>query len=203
MQKKWCVSWQISDIIDNYLGERLGELDLARLLSEIFEVVRKFGVRPPSDLLLVGKSLSTLVSIAAELKPDWDPVAALKPYLMRYYFKEVANPKTYSRFMGEMTDSYRKLMFNLPNELRQILAKLARGNLTVVVSQQDLHRLTKHHNNLVNRIIGTLVALTFLVLSIVSLQSHSAPAGLGYGLLILSGLLLGAVWLAVRRSGGM
>lgn len=194
---------QISEIIDNYLGERLGEVDLGRLLSEIFEVIRKFGVRPPSDLLLVGKSLTTLVTIAAELNPDWDPVSALKPYLMRYYFKEVANPKTYSRFVGEMTDSYRKLMFNLPNELRQIFAKLARGNLTVVVSQQDLQRVTKHHNNLINRLIGTLIGLTCLVLSIISLQSQVTHPGLGYALLVLSGLLLGAVWLAVRRSGGM
>ena len=194
---------QISEIIDNYLGERLGEVDLGQLLSEIFEVVRKFGVRPPADLLLVGKSLTTLVTIAAELNPDWDPVSALKPYLMRYYLKEVANPKTYSRFLGDMTDSYRKLMFNLPNELRQILAKLARGNLTVVVSQQDLHRLTRHHNNLLNRLIGTLVGLTFLVLSIFTLQSPNAHPGLGYGLMVLSGLLLTAVWLAVRRSGGM
>lgn len=194
---------QISEIIDNYLGERLGQLDIGRLLSEIFEVIRKFAVRPPSDLLLVGKSLTTLVTIAAELNPDWDPVSALKPYLLRYYLREVANPRTYSRFVGEMTDSYRKLMFNLPNELRQILAKLARGNLSVMVSQQDLLRLSRHHNSLLNRLIGTLVGLTCLVLSINSLQSSNAHPGLSYGLLAIAGLLLGAVWLAVRRSGGM
>lgn len=193
---------QISEIVDTYLGEKLGELDLGRLLAEIFDVVRKFGLRPPSDLLLVGKSLTTLVTIAAQLNPEWDPISVLKPYLLRYYLKEVANPKTYTRVLGEMTDSYSKLMLNLPNELRQIFAKLARGNLTVVVSQQDIHRLTRHHNNLVNRVIVTLIGLTSFVLAVISLQ-ESATIGLGYGLLILSGLLLASVWLAIRRSGGM
>lgn len=194
---------QISEIVDTYLGERIGELDLSRLLGEIFEVLRRFGLKPPSDLLLVGKSLTTLASIAAELKPDWDPIASLKPYLTRFYMRQVADPRTYTKFMGEMMDSYRKLAFNLPHELRQIFAKLARGNLTVVVSQQDLQRLSRHQNSLVNRIIGTSVGLVISVLGIVSLQSETTHIGLAYSLLLLGSTILVSVWLAVRRSGGM
>lgn len=196
---------ELLDIIENYAGERLGQLDLSKVLGEIFEVVRSFELRLPTDLLLVGRSLAALVSIGTALDPEFEPVIPISHYLKARYLKQLSNPQRYTRMVGEISESYKNLIERFPSEARLIMGKLVRGNLSVAVSQADsqVSRLTI--NKAINRSLTTICALSFLTLGLLILGGIFPlhHPGVGYGFLGLGVLLLFSVWMAVRRSGGL
>ncbi len=79
---------EIKAIVERYESVPLGEIDLGRFIQAVFEVVVKHDVRLPPDLLIVGKSLTTIEGIAQEIDPSFDPLAEMRPFLGRCSFRD-------------------------------------------------------------------------------------------------------------------
>lgn len=199
------VKAQLSETIDHHLGQPLGRLDLTRLLGDVFDVIREHGIRPPPDLLLIGKSITLLVYIAALLDPSYDPLELVRPYLMKRFFRIVSDPKRLRKVLVEMSDSYRQFLSDLPRELRVILRALSRENLLINYSSRDLPSIKEHQNRIANRMILAVLGVCFLSFGILW---HSTARGewshtLSYAFVILGGIFLILVLRAISRSGGV
>jgi len=196
---------QVAEILDYYLGQTLEKLDLSSLLIDIFEVVRDYGIKPPPDLLLVGKALTTIEYIGASLDPAFNPVQAIKPYLMKRYLAQLTDTRLYTANIAAISDSYRRFVTDLPRDLRSILKSLSRGTLSISTSRKDLGELKRHQNKLLNRALGGALGIGLFALGL--LVRHVATDGfeatLAYILFVAGGLSLFLTWLAIKRSGGM
>lgn len=193
---------QIADIIDLYLGQNLGALDVTQLLSEVFEVVRRYGITPPPDLLLVGKALTTVEYIGASLAPGYDPMADIKPYLLERYRQHLLDPHHYASLALQLSESYRLLIADLPLELRTIARGIARQQLSFSTAVKNFPEIKEHQARLVNRAIMAAIGLGLAALGVFLLTSpvHELAAVL---LLGLAAFTLLRVWFAVLRSGGI
>jgi ubiquinone biosynthesis protein len=91
----------------------------------------------PSDLLLVGKAMATMEGIALELVPDFRPLEAVRPYLTEVYLRRMLDAKRHSQVaVRSLTDGL-ALLKDAPADVRRILRKLRRGELSVVLRHAD------------------------------------------------------------------
>ena len=195
---------QLSEVLEQHVGRTLGTLNLAEMLGDIFAIVRRFGIRLPPDILLVGKSLSLLEYIGAQLDPDFEPLSAVQPYLVRRYARMRADPRAYSIFLRDVGDSYRRLFAELPTELREITRNLARDRLTLRFSDADRDSNHVNRNRILNRGLCGLLAIiaTSIGILLVAIPSRISLPG-AYAILGCGLLLLFVTWRAVSRSGGL
>ncbi len=195
---------QIAEILDVYLGLPLGQLDLARMLVDVFEVARRYGIKPPADLLLVGKSIATIEHIGATLDPGFDPLEHVKPYLKKLYLSQLADPKRHLAAAAEISGAYGRLLSELPADLRTIFRNLARDSLTINLSEKDLFEKRKHQNRMLNRALMTIIGIALLALGVFSVDTGASNihAGATYLMIIAGLVILILVWLSIRKTGG-
>lgn len=195
---------QLSEILDNYLGQSLKRLDLTGLLSEIFEVTRRYGIKLPPDLLLIAKSLTTLQHIGSIIDPDFNPEEHIGPYLMARLRHHQSDYHTYINHISEISDSYLKLFTELPSDIRAILRSLSRDNLNINTTFGNFEEIKQHQSRLLNRLLMVIIGLGLLTIGIAmtSIERSRIDISVSYVLIVLGALILFLSWIAVRRSGG-
>lgn len=195
---------QVGEILDSHVGQTLGDLNLTALMSEIFEVIRRFGIKPPPDVLSIARAITTLSYIARALDPNFDPVKSIQPYLFRRYIRQISDPRVYSAYLEELSTSYRRLITDLPIELREVLRNLSRDKFTVGTIDRNFHAAKLHQNRIANRFVMTAIGITLLVLGSITLlfAPQTLSVAVPYALLIWGSITLVLVWISVRRSGG-
>ena len=195
---------QLGEIIDGYLEEPLGRLDLSAMLADIFELLQRFEIVFPPDLLLVGKSLATLEYIGAALDPAFEPTQIIRPYLIKRYMVQLGDPRFYANYIAGVGDSYRRLIADFPGEARSLLRSLARGRLRLNTASDNFEEARQHQNRMLNRALMALVGLTLVVTGALLLGSSvNSPAWWAYVILVWGAALLFGAWRAIRRTGGM
>jgi ubiquinone biosynthesis protein len=136
-----------------YHGVSLQKLDIGLFISEVFETVVRYQVRLPVELILIGKSISTTEGIAQEIYPEFNPLEAIRPYLVQLYVKRVLDPKTYSRRIYRILHDYLGLVRVLPGEVRAILRRLKSGELHIQHTDVGAENRSIRHERSVNRVL--------------------------------------------------
>jgi len=196
---------QILEILDGYTGRTLRELNLWQLFADLFEVIRRHGLRPPADLLDMGRALSTLQTVAQGLDPNYNPIESVRPFLKQQYVHELSDTKWYSRKLLNISRSYGKFLTELPLQFLYILRKLSRNELGLLHQNTDQKRIENHQNALLNRFLMTLIGSSLIFSGLLFLKSAKSQIELGGAYLLICwgiGIFL-FVWLAIRKTGGM
>ncbi|NMC63167.1 MAG: AarF/ABC1/UbiB kinase family protein, partial [SAR324 cluster bacterium] len=196
---------QILEILDGYSGRTLRELSLWQLFADLFEIIRRYGLRPPTDLLDMGRALSTLQAVAQELDPNYNPIESVRPFLKHQYVNQISDQKWYSRKLMNISRSYGTFFTELPLQLMFILRKLLKNELCLMHENADLKRIENHQNALLNRFLMTLIGSSLVFSGLLFLQSAKSQIELGGAYLFICwGISIFLfVWLAIRKTGGM
>ena len=199
------------ELLDRYYEVPIEEIDIGGFIASIFEVGMKYRVRVPADLLLMGKALATMEGIAETLFPDLDPVTVVRPFAIKQYIKRMTDPHYLTKDLFGTIEEYSLLAQSFPRELRQIMVKLNRGELSLPIHPSDLDRALLAHNRTSNRRVLALLTSAVALGSCVLIASGAGPliAGLPFttllglfGMSIASALGL-VIAYYVLRSGGV
>jgi len=144
---------EISDIISRYNGVDLEHLDIGIFITEVFEAVVRYHVRLPVELILVGKALSTVEGIAQEIYPAFNPLEAIRPFLIQLYVRRVLDPKTYSKRIYRIAHDYFGLARVLPGEIRGVLRRIKAGELQLNVRDAGADERGRRHERSINRVL--------------------------------------------------
>lgn len=192
---------QFAEVIDAHLhGHTPREgINLTALISDIFDVARRYGIRPPPELLLVGRVLTSIQTIATALDPACDPIAMVKPYLINRYREVITSPNTYLKFAREVAHSYQHLLHDAPDDIRTIIKRMARGQFSIGHTQENFAEIARHQNRLFNRALLTIIGIALLFTA----PQFSSSSTASWLCIALGGLAIGRVLLAIRRAGGI
>ena len=167
---------EISEIMARYNGRTLAQLDIGVFIAEVFEAVVRYHVRLPVELILIGKSISTVEGIAQEIYPEFNPLEELRPHLVEMYARRMLDPKTHTRKLYRVLHDYAGLLRVLPGEIRGVLRRVKAGELTLNVRDPDAERRAIRHERSVNRALISAYGITAWVLFTVMLpQALAAP----------------------------
>ena len=199
----------IAALLERYAALPIGEVDVAALIGNLFEVLQRHRVRVPPELLLMGKALATVDGMARDLDPTLDPIEAVRPYVLKTWLRRLADPRFLARDWIRAASDLVETATTLPGDLRTIVRDLRRGELRLATRHEGLDVLLREQARSANRsLLALLVAATTLG-SAILIASGTGPllgplrvtAWLGIAGLALAGSGFWVLAYGVLRSG--
>lgn len=190
-------SSEIADFIDHYGNQSVGRFDLAGAITELFRIVRRWGLVLSPQLAMLLKMMMMLEGTAQLLEPNFsllEVIEPLKKKMMLRRFSPSRQAKKLRRLYGDLE----LLAEETPRRLRDLLRQVQTGRFEVHLEHRGLEPS-------VNRLVLGLVTSSLIVASstmmsgnVLPIRGVSAPGALGF---LISGLMGLRLLLAIRKSG--
>jgi len=196
-----------NDFMYRYHKIPLSRLDMKTIINDLFYIVHRYEIQVQSELMLLGRALSTYEEVARMLDPDFNFINEAIPFVKKLA-KRKYKPKVILRDLLRGVHDLRDFLVGFPFELRKITQKVGRGELSFTLQHKGLEKLILELDRASNRISFALVVAAIIVGSSLIMRMEVGPYLFGYPLLgivgyVMAGLL--GIWLvvAILRSGRM
>ncbi len=147
----------LAPLMERYVGEAVGTVDLRRAITEILEVARRHRLRVPRDLALLLGTIVLEEGIVEQLDPEFKFTEALRPYVRRQLLAQLTPAALRRRLERSGTDAV-QLATDLPGQLHRALGVLADGDVEVHLRAGELEPLMARAERLGNRIAASVLA---------------------------------------------
>ncbi len=190
---------RVTELVGEYHTARLEQIQVGRVVLEVSRVSAGAGMRLPSELTMLGKTLLNLDEIGRTLDPSFDPNASVRRNaadLMRQRMTKSASPANLFASLLEAKDFAQKL----PGRVNKVLDILANNQLRLDVDAVDERLLIDGLHKIANRISLGVILAALIVGAALLMQVPTRFQVLGYpGLAILLFLAaaFGGLWLVV------
>ncbi|BAC13265.1 ABC transporter [Oceanobacillus iheyensis HTE831] len=165
----------IDDLRDKYYDIPFSQVSIGEAINDLFRVATTHGIRIPTDLSLVGKSLLTLEGTVERLDPDISIVKIAEPFGKRL-LREKYQPKKVADEVYQQAEDYKDLILDFPDHINHLYKVIRRGKLPLEISVSRVEAFLKKLDRISNRLSFSIVLLAFSII-MVGLIIGSALAG--------------------------
>lgn len=154
---------EIDNLRDKYSHARLKDIKLGVAINELLDLAFRFRIQMPIEFTLLAKALLSLESLVTTLDPDLSFLQLAAPYvsdLLRRQYR----PQAIWRRVEEDFWAYLSLAQELPRQVKGILNRLNRGDLTLRLEHQELKAFFRHLEGAVNKLSLSLIFLAFSII---------------------------------------
>lgn len=195
----------ISELIDDYYSLSLAEIDTAKLFREFIDLLNRYHIKFPSDLILLAKALVTIESVARQLDPDFVLMEQLRPQIEKLIQSRFSAGWMFRDAITTGRD-YGNLLRHLPHDLRELIGRINRNKFKIDLEHRGLQNLIKDLDRSTNRISFSLIIAALVVGSSLVMQTEKGPILFGFPLISLLGYSIAAflglgLGIAILRSG--
>jgi ubiquinone biosynthesis protein len=177
-------------------------LDMAGMLDDFFNLLRRYRIRCPADIVFLIKAITTIQGVGRSICSEFDLVSHVRPHMERLIRERYGIAAAGERLkIGALR--YLSLLEDLPDELRDVLDQLRRREFSVNLKHQGLDRLNddtiEHASGTIAVglvIAGLLISSSVLIYSEKGAEGVSLLRGLGVGGIVLAMIL--AITLPIR-----
>jgi ubiquinone biosynthesis protein len=189
----------VAALIGSYHDLPPEDTQVGRILTEVTRISGQDGVRPPTELTLLARTLLALDQVAGELAPGFDVDAAVRRYASEVLTSTMLDELTPSSLLRGLLDT-KEFVEQLPARANAILGSLADGSLRVRVDAVDAEPLIEAIRKLGNRVVAGLVLAALIVGAAMMARVETQATILGYPALaflffVVAGFL--GLWLVV------
>ncbi len=191
--------YDLKNLINYYYNISLSQLNLATVIFELIEIIRKHHIKIPVDLVLLAKAISAVEALGKKLYPEFDIIEVAKPYVSKLMISRI-NPFNKMKDITDLFQDSSMLLKNLPEELHSILKKIRKDQLTVKIEHSNLDYFVKEMDKSSNRISFSIIIASVLVGSSLIINLDKGPYFFGIPLLGLVGYVTAGIlglWLLV------
>lgn len=187
--------YEVEDLINDYHSLPPEQVNMTELFNRLLDFVNKYNIRMPGDYFLLSKCLMTIEGVGHRLDPNLNIIDELTPHINKTLQSEFSIKNIFKHMVGSARDAL-ALVEDLPRDVREIIAKIKKGDLKVSIEHEGLSDLTNKIDLASNRITGGFIIGSILMASAIliavnfpPLYKHiSIPGGLGFILANLLGL---------------
>jgi predicted unusual protein kinase regulating ubiquinone biosynthesis (AarF/ABC1/UbiB family) len=149
---------RISDLVATIQGATVEELKTGRLVLELAGIAAGAGIRLPSELTMLGKTLVNLDEVGRALDPSFDPNASIRRNAATLFEKRLKQPASTGGAVAALLET-KELIQKMPDRVNRVLDLLASNRLKVNVDAIDEMVLLEGLQKIANRIaLGVVVA---------------------------------------------
>jgi ubiquinone biosynthesis protein len=195
----------VSHLVSQYVGAELRDLPLNVIVSDVMNLVRRHGIRMPSELALLAKTASMLEALSRRLDPDINVITVVDP-IIRNALREFYSPGFWiRRFKLQPLDSM-LLAASMPSHIQRLLSRIDRNDLTFHIHYDELPETLRSLNGMVNRLAFAIMTAaawlgTIFLFLAVDPDVTGFPGMLFLVVFALLAVLVGYGLYAVWRSG--
>ena len=195
----------VAEIVDSYAGVTLNDLALGEVFRDAASVMARHRLRFPPDLMLLAKSLVTIVGVGRQLDPSFQLLEHAKPMLEKV-LRDRLSPAGVAAQIGEAGRDMAEALQAIPRDVREILRKARRDRLQIQFVHRNLDFFVQEMDRASNRLSFAIVIAALVIGSSLIFRWGTGPTLFGYPALGLTGFLTAAVlgiWLVIGilRSG--
>jgi ubiquinone biosynthesis protein len=166
------ITSEIDRMLDLYVDVSLENVRFGEAMGELFQLVRRHGLRVPGNLVQFFKALAMCEGILQAIDPDSSFLDYLQPMVGKLVYQEFAGRQSFDRLRDSALDTA-ELAIELPRRIDRLLGEIERGNLRVWTRLEDIEPVIKRLEHMVTRANATLLAAACIVgLAIVMLIYH-------------------------------
>lgn len=195
----------ISGFLHRVKRRPLGRLNMKDLFWEAYQIFKRYDMKARAELMLLSKALVTYEELARNLDPEFQMAEQIKPYVSKLIKKRFAPGQFIKDTIGGLSD-IRKLASDLPFEVKRILQKSRKGEMTLEMRHKDLDKLMLEIDRSSNRLSFALIIAAIIVGSSLIIRSEIGYKVFGFPVLGLLGFLFAGILgvglvIAIIRSG--
>lgn len=195
----------LGEFIDDYYEIPLMEVRVGKLLVEFVEILTRYRIKFPSDLMLLAKALVTMEGIGRQLDPEFNMVQHLRPFMEKLARERMA-PANLSRELLGVAHAYGALIKNLPKDVKEFINRVNRNKFKIDLEHRGLEKFITDIDKSSNRLSFSLIIAALIVGSSLIMQTEKGPFLFGFPILGLLGYSIAGflgLWLAIGilRSG--
>lgn len=199
------IELDVEDLIERYYGKSLKNMNMSKLLNEVFTIVAKYRIILPSNFTLLLKSLITIEGVGLELDPDFNIFEVAKPFVNkmlrerygpRHLFKEALST------LGELNKS----LALIPKLISGFYQWTKTDSIKLDFETRGTERVLSELNRMINRLVFSLIVASLIIGSSLIIQAEVGPSLFNYPFLgilgfVVAGLL--GIWLiiSILRTG--
>jgi ubiquinone biosynthesis protein len=193
---------EIAALLDRHSAVPIEKLDMQRVFQDMMDVVRKFGVQIPRDIVLTGRALVVISGLVRQMDPQVNAASLAVPY-GRKLLMERMSPKSFRRGLTSGAYHLGTLVADGPRQARRVLQKLQRGSFEFTVRHEGFEKGLTELDQTGNRLSLSIMLAAIIMASATLLSAEigmvtfwgiqvSVPGLVG----LVFGLVLG-IWLIV------
>ena len=180
---------RVGAIVGELAQSRLGDFQLGRSVIAVARAAGESGVRIPTELTMLGKTLWSLDEIGKTLDPSFDPAAAIRSQAADLLRRRMAEKLSPGHIAAALVDA-KEFVEEMPKRLNRILDLVSRNALRVKVDAIDENALITGLQKIANRIAMGVVLAALIVGAAIVMQIPTRIRILGYPALAM--VLFGA-----------
>lgn len=120
------LEFRLGEVIKKYSYMTYEQVDISAVMTEAFKIIGRYGLKIPSNLFTLIKSIGTIQKFAEHLEADISIANMIKPYAI----EKIKERFSWDRVIKTVIDSaedYIYLVSKLPKDIREIVNKMKGG----------------------------------------------------------------------------
>ena len=147
----------------------ISEINFAEYIEVITQVAVKHGLKVPSSLLLMNKTMLILDNLGRQLDPGFNFLSAAEPYAARLVKSRISPGRILDKMKSGLSEISE--LINTPKQINLILRKAMKNGLGFKVETVGMERLIKDIDRSSNRLAFSIIVAAIIVGSSMLIQS--------------------------------
>ncbi len=202
-EKEKFLNRELEILFSYYFMQPLKEVKFSKIVQDTLRLSYRYGMRIPSDLFLLLKTLALAEGTALMLDPEFRLIEEMKPYV-REGFKQVLLPMFSKQEAIKNLLMTTKMLLQGVGKTKRFLNNLERGEFRVSMDYRGEERFMKDLRRDINRLSMSILTLGFMLSSsllILALYpSHLLKEYFVYPLAIFTMLLVFFGFIKLRQT---
>ncbi|MDR7098240.1 putative unusual protein kinase regulating ubiquinone biosynthesis (AarF/ABC1/UbiB family) [Lysobacter niabensis] len=175
---------EVGQLVARYAAHPSASASESRLLFDIVRISTACGLRSPSELSLLGKTLAHLETVCRALDPRMDMKRVVDRHLDRVMGERLRQSLAPHRVASELMD-LQTLTREAPRKLSDMLSLLADNRFQIRVSGLEESRLMENMQKIANRITTGLIVAALIIAAAMIMRIETEYRLFGYPALAL------------------
>jgi predicted unusual protein kinase regulating ubiquinone biosynthesis (AarF/ABC1/UbiB family) len=170
---------KVADLVAETQGASIEQIQVGRTILLVSRMSAESGIRVPSELTMLGKTLLNLDQVGRTLDPAFDPNASIRRNAAELTTERVRRSLSPGNFMASLIE-LRDFAQRLPERINRILDNVADNKLKINVDALDEKLLMEGFQKVANRITTGLILAALIVGAAMLTRVPSTFQILGY-----------------------
>ena len=169
----------VLDLIEQYHGVPLRQVNVPQLLRDIVRLVSHYHVGIRHDFLFLIKALGIIEATGRKLDPDFDMLTHAEPFIRSMVTRRLS-PRHVLDETQRFSEDVVQLTRESPEHLLEILRKASAGKLKLEFQHEGLERPFAQLNQMSDKLVLGLIIAALIIASALMARSGIGPSLLGY-----------------------
>jgi ubiquinone biosynthesis protein len=120
------LEFRLGELIKKYSYMSYDQVDISAVMNEAFKIIARYGLKVPSNLFTLIKSIATIQKFAEHLEANISIANMITPYATEK-IKERFNWDSIVKTVIDSAEDYLYLVSKMPKDIREVVTKLKNG----------------------------------------------------------------------------